>query len=324
MTVGSSGSTAFEWLQRRSSSPVLIKRPLDEELNDEPAQVILRKSKGMSPRALARRMGLDNLGTSSRTTVIFRDNAPQPRASLQALLSSPVPLPVDTLSSISSHGTDKSSVVGNCSTRRTSLESKLSESPPVKASPRRRHNRRHPWSKSSPDGGTLQTIDEGYYQPQPTIDTVERASAAKIYLETHFNNLLNEPSSRVVRLQYLKSQLYCNSHLNPKEKDVIRQSFYFQESCHSREMRAIKTRSLLSLTKENLSQADRYDFLKILGHGSFGVVKLVREKPDDSHAFPQQVFAMKVIRKSDMIRSCQEGHLRAERDVLVASEGSEW
>ncbi|PNH54016.1 hypothetical protein VD0003_g3464 [Verticillium dahliae] len=33
---------------------------------------------------------------------------------------------------------------------------------------------------------------------------------------------------------------------------------------------------------------------------------------------------MKVIRKTDMIRSSQEGHLRAERDFLIASETSEW
>ncbi|RYN36769.1 Serine/threonine-protein kinase [Alternaria arborescens] len=33
---------------------------------------------------------------------------------------------------------------------------------------------------------------------------------------------------------------------------------------------------------------------------------------------------MKVIRKSDMLRNSQEGHLRAERDFLVASENSRW
>jgi len=33
---------------------------------------------------------------------------------------------------------------------------------------------------------------------------------------------------------------------------------------------------------------------------------------------------MKVIRKSDMLRAAQEGHLRAERDFLVAAEGSRW
>jgi protein-serine/threonine kinase len=33
---------------------------------------------------------------------------------------------------------------------------------------------------------------------------------------------------------------------------------------------------------------------------------------------------MKVIRKSDMLRNSQEGHIRAERDFLVSAEGSRW
>lgn len=69
---------------------------------------------------------------------------------------------------------------------------------------------------------------------------------------------------------------------------------------------------------------NNYEPLQILGKGSFGVVRLVREKAAPGHAFPGQVYAMKVIRKSEMIRNSQEGHLRAERDFLVASEGSQW
>lgn len=69
---------------------------------------------------------------------------------------------------------------------------------------------------------------------------------------------------------------------------------------------------------------DDYEPLKIIGKGSFGVVRLVREKSDSSYNRPKQVFAMKIIRKSDMLRSSQEGHLRAERDFLVASEGAAW
>ena len=33
---------------------------------------------------------------------------------------------------------------------------------------------------------------------------------------------------------------------------------------------------------------------------------------------------MKVIRKAEMLRNAQEGHLRAERNFLVAAEGSKW
>ena len=101
--------------------------------------------------------------------------------------------------------------------------------------------------------------------------------------------------------------------------------------------------------------------IRVLGKGSFGVVRLVREarsSTDDSvgegkhiplrlplkklatsakdtlrsislsrhDAVVQRrpVFAMKVIRKSAMVRNSQEGHLRAERDFLVAAEGSRW
>ncbi|ORY15964.1 Serine/threonine-protein kinase-like protein cbk1 [Clohesyomyces aquaticus] len=90
-----------------------------------------------------------------------------------------------------------------------------------------------------------------------------------------------------------------------------------------------------------------YEIVRVLGKGSFGVVRLVREKSDpsgqpirpmqvegfdgcspSSKPVPvrkkKEVYAMKVIRKSDMLRNSQEGHLRAERDFLVASENSRW
>lgn len=41
-------------------------------------------------------------------------------------------------------------------------------------------------------------------------------------------------------------------------------------------------------------------------------------------AEPRPVYAMKIIRKTDMIQNAQEGHIRAERDFLVASVKSRW
>jgi protein-serine/threonine kinase len=85
-----------------------------------------------------------------------------------------------------------------------------------------------------------------------------------------------------------------------------------------------------------------FETIKILGKGSFGVVRLVRERSENGYvvnvltAFKKpaytkistvkrkEIYAMKVIRKSDMLRNSQEGHLRAERDFLVAAEGSRW
>ncbi|KAI8938613.1 hypothetical protein NX059_004485 [Plenodomus lindquistii] len=111
----------------------------------------------------------------------------------------------------------------------------------------------------------------------------------------------------------------------------------------------MKSNTLARQTMKGV-HVSNYDIVRVLGKGSFGVVRLVREKSEHSgdlrgsenqltrfvepamaerQSSPptrkaKQVFAMKVIRKSDMLRNSQEGHLRAERDFLVASENSRW
>ncbi|KND90226.1 Serine/threonine-protein kinase cbk1 [Tolypocladium ophioglossoides CBS 100239] len=283
-----------------------------------------RKGKGITPRDLVKKLGFVS-GLDSSTTVVLRGSPLKRRTSLQAFASVRAGHSSEPGSSVSSDRSSKTSAIGNDSTRKTSVDSRFSDSTSMKDSLKRRHSRRHPWSKSSPDGGTLQTIDEGAFQAQPTVLTVERAAAAKIYLETHFNELLNKPSARNLRRQYLESQLYYSPHLTMDQKEAIRLSSYQQETCHVRETRVLRAQSLTSLKgKGSASHTDRYESLKILGRGSFGVVRLVREKSESEHVYPKQVFAMKVIRKSDMLRSGQEGHLRAERDFLVASEGASW
>ncbi|KAG8933361.1 hypothetical protein FRC01_009686 [Tulasnella sp. 417] len=51
----------------------------------------------------------------------------------------------------------------------------------------------------------------------------------------------------------------------------------------------------------------------VLQRGAFGVVSLVKEKSTG------QLFAMKQLRKTDMLRKGQEGHVRAEREVLKSA-----
>jgi serine/threonine protein kinase len=141
------------------------------------------------------------------------------------------------------------------------------------------------------------------------------------------------------------------------EKQKKRQDFYRRETDHLREMRVLKTVTMESSSLKGIV-VEGYDVVKILGKGSFGVVRLVREKREnaptviqspfdlDSKVPPplasrsvsrdmtseilrniepkKEVYAMKVIRKSEMLRNSQEGHIWAERDFLVASEGSKW
>lgn len=200
----------------------------------------------------------------------------------------------------------------------------------VKDGSEKKRRRRRPWSLSSPspESYPLGTITEyDVFQSGPTISTVERAAAAKIFLETHFHEKLNGPKPREMRRQCLETQLFYSPQMDDNHKELVRESFYSQETWHLRETRALKAKSQHS-SRSNSSDgpcADNYESLKVLGKGSFGVVRLVKERTSAlGPAQSARVFAMKVIRKSDMLRSSQEGHLRAERDFLVLSEGAHW
>ncbi|KAK1966273.1 hypothetical protein LY78DRAFT_747204 [Colletotrichum sublineola] len=126
--------------------------------------------------------------------------------------------------------------------------------------------------------------------------TVEKAAAAKIYLETYYKEVLGDGlTPRELRMARFRRNIH---HLDQWKREEYWKWYLKTETDHLRKQRIAKA------------------------HGCrvayFGVVKLVWNR---SH---RQVYAMKVIRKSDMIRSCQEGHLRAERDFLAASENSQW
>lgn len=183
---------------------------------------------------------------------------------------------------------------------------------------------------------------------EPSITTVEAVAAAKTFLEIHFHNLLLEPvSPRTLRQRRLEQDL-VNQKAAHEERVAARRIWLASESDHLRQMRALKTSSIARHSVKGISIAG-YNVVRVLGKGSFGVVRLVTERgqprpnqkqaaiagsidPADctvGRALPtgkplSDVFAMKVIRKSEMLRGCQEGHLRAERDFLVNAEGSRW
>ena len=274
----------------------------------------------------------------------------------------------------SSYNTSGSVSGGYPSTAKTSLESNVASSRSAKDSDMN--------DKSGPANltfaeeitreKTLTPIQETPLVVAPTIVTVETTANAKIFFETHFNSLLaGHASPRSIRRHDLESRLEAFS-VSKEQRQQELAIWAASESDHLRQTRILKSQSNNMNNRSGVTVAG-YEVVRILGKGSFGVVRLVREKEviqrRSSAAKPiipsipftknvpveeisslkaaaigalkatldgqktahrrledlkSDVYAMKVIRKSDMLRNCQEGHLRAERDFLVASENSKW
>ena len=206
----------------------------------------------------------------------------------------------------------------------------------------------------------LDTIPEGQALQSLSIATVEATATAKTFFETHFNKILRRTSTQNTRFHEFEARL---SQLNlPRSlEDKARRVYTRHSSDTLRQCRVLDTSLSSGRSSKSVAVGD-FEIIKILGKGSFGVVRLVKEtsNPDafirassaprifrsasrtsikssvrdilSSHGqrrkelseAKKEVFAMKVIRKSDMLRNSQEGHIRAERDFLVASQGSKW
>ncbi|CCG84484.1 protein of unknown function [Taphrina deformans PYCC 5710] len=138
-------------------------------------------------------------------------------------------------------------------------------------------------------------------QFKPTLETIEKAASTKTYFETYFNNLLKKPSGRSNRATELERLLsVCTTS---KERFTLQAEWTKLESEHLRELRA------------KIGPAS-FKSIKTIGHGAFGVVRLVKENSTG------QVYAMKCLKKVDMLRKGQEGHVRAERDILARAADS--
>lgn len=134
--------------------------------------------------------------------------------------------------------------------------------------------------------------------------TLDKATKAKVTLENYYSNLINQHGERQQRLAKLEASLQDES-LTAQQKD------------EKRMQHAQKETEFLRLKRSRLGVED-FEALKVIGRGAFGEVRLVQKK-DTGH-----VYAMKVLRKADMLEKEQVAHVRAERDILVEAEAVSW
>lgn len=132
-----------------------------------------------------------------------------------------------------------------------------------------------------------------YYSPQ----------AFKFYMEQHIENVMKSYQERMMRRRQLENEM-SKVGLCPNAQDQMRKMLYQKESNYIRLKRAKMDKSMF--TK-----------IKVIGVGAFGEVALVR-KIDTNH-----LYAMKTLRKADVLERNQVAHVKAERDILAEAD-NEW
>ncbi|RXM33398.1 Serine/threonine-protein kinase 38-like [Acipenser ruthenus] len=132
--------------------------------------------------------------------------------------------------------------------------------------------------------------------------TRERVTVAKLTLENFYSTLITQHEEREMRQRKLEKVM--------DEEGLIDEEKKMRRSQHAR-----KETEFLRLKRTRLG-LDDFESLKIIGRGAFGEVRLVQKK-DTGH-----IYAMKILRKADMLEKEQVAHIRAERDMLVEADGA--
>ncbi|KAJ7268804.1 kinase-like domain-containing protein [Mycena haematopus] len=144
----------------------------------------------------------------------------------------------------------------------------------------------------------------------PSLATLEKAVSARIYFENLYFPLFRHPPSREQRRLAMERDM-AEMQLGHMQKENLRARWRQNETDYLRDQR-------------RRIDVTAFRKLKTIGHGAFGVVSLVKEQSTG------QLYAMKQLRKTDMLRKGQEGHVRAERDILKSASlvnsasGGEW
>ena len=128
--------------------------------------------------------------------------------------------------------------------------------------------------------------------------------AYKFFMEQHIENVLKSHKQRIYRRSQLEREM-AKMKMHDETKIEMRMLLNQKESNYIRLKRAKMEKSM---------------FVKIkpIGVGAFGEVNLVRKIDTPNH-----LYAMKTLRKADVLKRNQVAHVKAERDILAEAD-NEW
>lgn len=127
--------------------------------------------------------------------------------------------------------------------------------------------------------------------------------AFKFFMEQHIENVIKSHKQRVFRRLQL-------------ETEMAKIGLSSEAQCQMRKMLSQKESNYIRLKRAKMDKS-MFTKIKPIGVGAFGEVTLVR-KIDTNH-----LYAMKTLRKADVLKRNQVAHVKAERDILAEAD-NEW
>ncbi|KAI7754372.1 hypothetical protein M8C21_025604 [Ambrosia artemisiifolia] len=146
--------------------------------------------------------------------------------------------------------------------------------------------------RSNGKEGLRVTSDEA-----PSNATKQKVEAAKQYIEKHYKEQMKNLNERRERRNVLEKKL-ADSEVSEEEQNNLLKHLEKKETEYMR------------LQRHKMG-ADDFEPLTMIGKGAFGEVRICREKTT------RNVYAMKKLKKSEMLRRGQVEHVKAERNLLA-------
>ncbi|KAK1257611.1 Serine/threonine-protein kinase AtPK1/AtPK6 [Acorus gramineus] len=127
--------------------------------------------------------------------------------------------------------------------------------------------------------------------------TMEKVAIAKQFIENHYRSQMKNLQERRERRWVLERRLASSSVSEEEQVNLIKDL-------------ERKETEFMRLKRHKIC-TDDFELLTIIGRGAFGEVRLCREKTSGN------IYAMKKLKKSEMLSRGQVEHVRAERNLLA-------
>jgi serine/threonine kinase 38 len=128
----------------------------------------------------------------------------------------------------------------------------------------------------------------------------EKADKLRAFLDAHMTKEFKHIAERQQRRKEFEEEM-DRMKLSPEVRSQMIKNWEKEEKKY-----ASKRRKRLKV--------DDFEKVKVIGRGAFGEVRVVRKKDTG------EIMAMKVMKKSEMVKKNQVAHIRAERDVLALAD----